>query len=339
MSDKRIREHIEELASRKGGAHYLLLALEQNPLADDKCFEALSQLVDRVTFHEISVGEDARSELSTFLATRTSELPALLSAWRAAFLAAEASRDGMRLLLLRYPTWIRAVSEARIESFTTLLPIIAPDIGDLKDDGMKTLISILNGSSPGHDCRTLVDRLAAYQGTSGEIMLATALIADLSLKSNAPALFERMVAVMPPSKLMENKDARTLLPLISDISIDGGSLSRATRIAATGLCFTVAEYSFSSALYVAKKIKHLPEMHSDVLLSYLRAFDGIVTAIGISMVGFGSKELLERFQTAGMESTLLFVDQGLSVAKKYGKVAAQKFFDQKTAAARRAAQV
>jgi hypothetical protein len=338
MSDNLLREHIEELASRKGGAHYLLQALDENPHADDKCFEALSQLVDRVTFHQISLGADVRSELSSFLRTQSSHLTAILSAWQAAFLAAEPSRYAMQLLLARYPSWIRDIPEEGSEAFRTILPAIAPHLGEVREDGVRTLISILNGCSSARNRGMLCESIVAYKGTSGATILAAARIADLCLKLDAPALAERMSVVMAPDELMETKEGRTLLPKIAALSMGGSSVDPATRMIAIELCFTVAERSFSSASYLVNKIQNLPEMPPDVRSAYLNAFDRIVSQVGISMVGYGSKALLELFLRGNVVDTVLFIDRGLALANRYGKVAAQNFFELKTAAARRAGQ-
>ena len=337
MSDKYLREHLEELASRKTGAYYLLLALEENPAADEKCFAALSLLVDRATFHEIKLGDDARNGIRSFLKTRRSDLATALLAWSTAFSAVEHSRYAMGLVLARYPAWLNDVSEVGNESFRTLLPMISPQIYEMKEDGIKTLISILNSRSSADECRELVDDISVYKDASGEIILAAARVAELSFKSNTPSIVGRMAALIAP-KLLETKDIRTLLPKIADVSDEVGSVDQTTRAMAVGLCFSVAEHNLSSAMHVANKIKEAFELPSDVLKAYLSAFDQIVREIGISMVGFGLKELRERFQRAGVDNALHFVDQGVSVAKRYGKTAAQDFFNQKTVAARRAAQ-
>src|SRR5258707_5663471 len=125
MLDNDLRGHIEELASGRSSGYCLLLALEDNPNAEETSFQSLSRLVDRVTFYEISVGEDVRGELTSFLKSTKGDLASIVSAWSLAFSAAEPSRYGMKLVLSRYPAWIRGVSERGNEAFRMVLPMLA----------------------------------------------------------------------------------------------------------------------------------------------------------------------------------------------------------------------
>jgi hypothetical protein len=148
-----------------------------------------------------------------------------------------------------------------------------------------------------------------------------------------------MVAVMVPNKLIETRASSALLPAIAAISNEKTLGDYSAAIAGVGLCFTVAERSFSSASFVAKRIRDLPDMPSGAHSAYLHAFDAIVGRISISLVGFCSEELLQRFRRGNIEDTLRFVDEGIAVVERYGRVAAEAFIEQKTMAARRAAQV
>jgi len=54
------------------------------------------------------------------------------------------------------------------------------------------------------------------------------------------------------------------------------------------------------------------------------------------MIGYGTKQLPALFQKAGEERATQFVEQGLVIAHRYGRLAAEEYFDQKTAAAKKA---
>jgi len=102
--------------------------------------------------------------------------------------------------------------------------------------------------------------------------------------------------------------------------------------------FSVAEHSFSSASFVAKKVKNLPEMPATYGSPIWVRFDRIVKVIGISMVGFGSKQLLDRFQKVNVE-VLCSLSIRLFRCREIRENCAQDFLEQKTTAARLAAQV
>jgi hypothetical protein len=192
-----------------------------------------------------------------------------------------------------------------------MLPVIAPYAAELKGEGVTTLVS-LAGSA-------VADAVAAYHDTSGEIILAAARIAHI-----APNQAERMVKVIPSEKMFDSKEGEKLLPAIAAAGMKHGA-------GAIGLSLSVAEQSFSSAVHVARRISALPSVPD----GYLGAFDGIVQQVGAGMVGYGLKQLLDSFNHDEAK-TSRFVDQGLATAKRYGRNAAQEFFERKTAASRRA---
>ncbi len=69
-------------------------------------------------------------------------------------------------------------------------------------------------------------------------------------------------------------------------------------------------------------------------LAYLNAFQAMVEETGTSLVGFGTKQLPAMFQKAGEEPATEFVALGVAIAHRYGRLAAEEFFEQKTAAAK-----
>jgi hypothetical protein len=334
MVDKYLSEHIQELASRDSSAFYLLLALEGNPSADDKCFASLAHVVDRMIVHEIALKKEARSELVEFLRTQNKQLAELLDGLDKGFVAAEPSRSAMRMVLTSYAGWVHEVASEEPQHLSKLLVLIGPAIPELKEEGVEAMIGILKGCSSDQARAVLLERVLVYAMTSGEVILAAARITDAALKSGEADVAERMVSVLNPDKLMETKDGRSLLPAIAAIGEDSDAISAAL---AAGLCFTIASDNFSSASHAAKKLKSLPEMRADVRHAYLRAFERIIREVGVSMVGFGLEKLPGRYQK-NAERTQTFVEQGLSVAKRYGRFAADEFFQQKTAVSRQVGQ-
>src|SRR5580692_8530642 len=66
--------HVQDLAERRSSAYELLLALEENPAADEQCFRSMGRIVDWVASHPISLEGRALDELSSFAKTETADL-------------------------------------------------------------------------------------------------------------------------------------------------------------------------------------------------------------------------------------------------------------------------
>ena len=116
--------HVQDLAEQRSSAYELLLALEENPAADERCFRSLGRIVDWVASHPISLEGRALDELSSFLRTETADLGAKL---QVLFLTlSEASNPGrVRTILMGYPRWLREVSDLARPYFLGILPNVA----------------------------------------------------------------------------------------------------------------------------------------------------------------------------------------------------------------------
>jgi len=314
------RQHLRELAERKSKSYELLLALEQNPAADDSCFESLARVVDRLVFHEVSLNSAELAEISDFLANTSEDLGSLLSTLGLAVGEAEPDRGRLHLLVSGYPKWLPQLSASARPHFLGILPNIAALLGELKDSGMQSLIRHLNGCASAEDFETLTTCIGRYQETSGEILLAAAELAELAIRADNRAMISALMIAVPPDVMFDSKDARLLLPSMAKLQAGGAAL-----------CIAVAKHDHSSALNLARQLPNslsglAPEMHE----AYLQSFRGIVDAAGISLVGYGSKQLPDVFRKAGIERAREFVEQGIAIAKRYGKIAAEEFFEQRT---------
>lgn len=325
MDEPIARQHLRELAERKSKSYELFLALEQNPSADDSCVESLAHMVDRLVFHEISLDESKLAEISRFLTEADGDLGSLLSTLALAVGEAEPDRGRLQSLVTGYPKWLNSLSPSARPHFLGILPNIAALLGELKESGMQALILHFNGCVSPEDFETLTGCIARYQETSAEILLAAAELAELAIRSDSAMIAALMIAV-PPDVMFDSKDARLLLPAMAKLQAGGAAL-----------CIAVARHDHSSALNLARQLPNslaglAPEMQD----AYLKAFRGVVDAAGISLVGYGSKQLPDLFRKAGIDKALEFAEQGIAIARRYGKVAAEEFFEQRTAAAKRA---
>src|ERR1700677_2556981 len=92
-------EHVRELAARKSKAYELLLALEENRVADESCFQSLAQIVDRVLFYEISLDGGALDNFRGLVKSETNELASTLAVLTLALSEAEPERENIQVLL------------------------------------------------------------------------------------------------------------------------------------------------------------------------------------------------------------------------------------------------
>ncbi len=326
MDEPIARQHLRELAERKSKSYELLLALEQNPAADDSCFESVARVVDRLVFHEISLAESELAEINSFFTNADGDLGSLLSTLALAVGEAEPDRGRLQLLVTGYPEWLNLLSPAARPHFLGILPNIAALLGELKESGMQSLIRHFNGCASAEDFETLTGCIARYQETSGEILLAAAELAELAIHAEARPMVASLLIAVPPDVMFDSKDARLLLPAMAKLQASGAAL-----------CIAVARHDHSSALNLARQIPNsLAGLAPEMQEAFLKAFRGIVDAAGISLVGYGSKQLPDVFRKAGIDQAREFVEQGIAIARRYGKVAAEEFFEQRTAAAKQA---
>jgi len=328
------REHVRELAARRSKAYELLLALEENPQADESCFLSLAQIVDRIVFHEISLDGGALEDLRGLVKSETHDLASILAVLSLALSEAEPERGNMHVLLAGYPKWLRALSGTARPHFLGILPNIAALLKEMEESGVDALIVCLNTCATSEDCEILAGCVGRYQETSGSIILAAAEIAGVAIHADSRPLVGKLMAAVAPDVMLDSKPARELLPAVAKVA------ARLKSAAAIGVCVAVARDNHSSALNLARHLKaSLGSMTPEMQLAYLNSFQGIVEAAGISLVGYGTKQLPALFQKAGEERATEFAAQGIALARRYGRVAAEEFFEQRTAAAKEASPI
>jgi hypothetical protein len=248
---------------------------------------------------------------------------------------AEPERACVRILLDRFPAWVAAASDSARPQVLAILPNIAAHLSDLRDSGVESLIAGFNRCSSTEDRDLLARCIVRYQETSGEIIAASANLGSLFVRAGAHFLIERMLIAVPPETMLDSKDARALLPAISGIQVAGaGDLVLSV---AAAVCLVVAKHNHSSALNLARQLPGvLAPLQPESRAAYLRAFEAILEEAGVSLTGYGVRQLPGLFQKAGADRASEFVSEGVAIARRYGKIAAQEFFEQKTAAAKRA---
>ncbi|HEY1758310.1 MAG TPA: hypothetical protein VGG72_23260 [Bryobacteraceae bacterium] len=318
-------EYIRELAARKSKAYELLLALDENPQADESCFQSLAQIVDRIQFFEISLDGGALEGLRGLVKSESKELEATLAVLALAFSEAELGRKSIHLLLEGYPKWLRAASEAVRPHLLGILPNIAIHLEEMEASGVDAMIACLNACGNAEDCEIVAGCVDRYRETSGKILSAAVEIAGIAIRAHRRPLVEQLMLAVTPEAMLDSKPARELLPALA-------KLGSAPAIA---VCVAVATHNHSSALNLARHLNGpLASMPAEMQLAYLSSFEQIVEEAGVSLVGYGIKQLPLLFQKAGEERATEFVAQGVTIARRYGKIAAEEFFEQKTAAAK-----
>jgi hypothetical protein len=318
-------EYIRELAARKSKAYELLLALDENPDADDSCFQNLAQIVDRIQFFEISLDTGVLAGLTTLVKSETQELPSTLAVLALALAEAEPDREGIQVLLAGYPKWLRTASDTARPYLLGILPNIAALLKELKESGVDALAACLNACEGNEDSEIVSGCADRYRETSGSILLAAVEIAGIAIHANSRPLVEKLMMAVTPEAMLDSKPARELLP----------ALAKLKTAPAIAVSVAVAAHNHSSALNLARHLSgSLGSMKPEMQLAYLSSFEQIVEEGGISLVGYGTKQLPELFQKAGEERATEIVAQGVAIARRYGRIAAEEFFEQNTAASK-----
>jgi hypothetical protein len=332
-------EHLRELAAGRSEAYELLLALEENPQADEACFRSLGQIVDWIVSHPISPEGGALDDLAAFVKCETQDLASTLPVLALA-LSEAGNPSRMRMLLINYPKWLRMASAVARPYFLGILPNIAAHVSEMEGDGVDALIRCLNTCTTAEDCEILAGCVDRYQETSGSIILAAAEIAGVAIRTNARPLVEKLMTVVTPDEIRVSRPTRELVPALVKIRIAVAgdyAIRESTWGAAVALCVAVAENNHSSALHLARHLERsLITMTPETQLAYLSSFQNIVEAAGVSMLGYGTKQLRGLFLEVGDERASLFVAQGVAIARRYGKVAGEEFFEQRSDASREA---
>lgn len=290
--------------------------MEENPQADESCFQSLAQVVDRIVFNEISLTSGALDGLGGLVRPEIDDLASSLATLALALSEAEPDRGSMQVLLTGYPKWLRDVSDVGRAHFQRILPNIAVHLKELEAGGADALIACFNTCASAEDCEIVSGCVARYQETSGKIIVAAAEIASVAVRANARPLVEKLMAAVSPEAMFDSKPSRELLP----------ALAKLKTAQAIGVCVAVARENHSSAVNLARRI-------DEGSIGYLNLFQRIIEEVGVSMVGYGTKQLPALFHTAGEEGTARFVDEGIAIAHRYGRVAAEEYLEQNTVAA------
>ncbi|HEY1756084.1 MAG TPA: hypothetical protein VGG72_11850 [Bryobacteraceae bacterium] len=336
-------EHVRELAARKSGAYELLLALEENPHADESCFRSLALIVDWIASHPISLEGGTLDDLRLFVRSQTQDLASTLPVLALAL--SEAANPGrMRVLLTGYANWLREISGLARPHFLGILPNIAANLDELEGGGLEKLIACLNACSCAEDCELLAECVGRYQETSGSILLAAAEIAGLAIRTDSRPLVQKLMIAVTPEAMVDSKAARELLPALARLKTAGGKWTGSEPgrhelvwKGAISVCVEVAAINHSSALHLARHLREaLAKLTVERQLAYLNSFQGLIEAAGTSLLGYGTTQLPALFQEVGDERALQFVAQGIAIARRYGRVAAEEFFEQRSGASRQA---
>jgi hypothetical protein len=220
---------------------------------------------------------------------------------------------------------------------------IAAHLDQPEGSGVKALIAGLNACDSSEDCEVLCECVGRYQDTSGSIITAAAEIAGVAIRTNSRELVEKLMIAVAPEAMRESKATRELLPALARLKMAGPNESEVAEpvwAAAIGVCVAVAGSNHSSALHLARHLgESLAPLPPEIQLAYLKSFQRIVEDAGISLLGYATKRLPALFLEVGDNRCSDFVAQGAAIARRYGKIAAEEFFEQRSGASREAAPV
>jgi hypothetical protein len=212
-----------------------------------------------------------------------------LTCWAATARAAHPYRSAMQVVLLRFPGWWRDATPAQHQAMMAHLTQLAPAIGDLLDEGVRTLIS---AGQPSLACA------ASYALTTGDAVRAIVRIAGRGVDSPTvrDELLARLTEVFPAEKMEESRDAERFLPALERATAAAGDgWDLALRI---GLQLAASDISsaYGTCLELPKAIAKAPAPRP-----YLENFLALVTALGNRSAGFCLKKLPQAQDAAAVE--------------------------------------
>ena len=332
-------EHVRELAARKSKAFELFLALEENPHADESCFRSLAQIVDWIVLHPIALDGGTLDDLLELVRSEQRDLASTLPVLGLAL--SEAANPGrMRVLVEGYAKWLRDVSDTARPYLLGILPNIAAGLDEMQGGGVDTLIACLNACARAEDCEILAGCVGRYQETCESVIVAAAEIAGVAIRTNSRPLVEKLMIAVSAEAIAESRPARELLPALAKLRTAAAGKSGASDAvwsAAVGVCVAVAGISHSSALHLSRDLEgSLAVLPASSRLAYLSSLQRLVEQTGTSLLRYGARQLPALFQEAGDERASQFVEQGIAIARRYGRVAATEFFEQRSGASREA---
>jgi hypothetical protein len=331
--------HVQDLAERRSNAYQLLLELEKNPAADERCFQSTGRIVDWIATHPISLEGGTLDQLGSFVRTETADLGGKLQVLLLTL--SEASNPGrVRTILMGYPRWLATVSDVARPYFLGILPNLAAHLAvhvdELEGSGIDALIKYFNVCATAEDCEILSECVERYQGVSGSVILAAAELAALSLRTRAEPLIKKLMILLPPGDMRQQGPARELL--LELVKLETVATNELTWTAAVGACLAVTGESHLSAAHLARNLGNaMRPLGAQMQAAYLNSLGRILEEIGTSMMGYGLQRLPEILQRDGEEHFLELVEQGIAISHRYGRIAAEEFFRENNHAPREAA--
>jgi hypothetical protein len=218
--------------------------------------------------------------------------PEALDCWARTARSAYPYRSAMQVVLLRFAGWWRDAGPGQREAMAAHLPQLAPAVGDLLDEGVRTLIS---AGKPALACA------AVYALTTGDAVRA--ILRITSRGDAAPAVRDELLAripeVFPPERMEDSRDAERFLPALERAAAAAGDAwDLAVRI---GLHLAASDVSsaYGACLELPKAIAKAPAPRP-----YLEQFLALVSALGNRVAGACLKNLPASNQAAGIEQVV-----------------------------------
>jgi len=353
-----VTRHCRELARRVHPVYRLFDVLEEAALPPDNraaLQRELSRLVDTVVSNDLPLrsarrprpgagsksaapqGPGALATLRALLQLPYPECHTALAAWMEAVAAASPSRQAMHLILEQFSRWLDEASADVRGPFLELLPILAPLLAELGDDGVRKLLETAGRMSEPADRQLFFECARAYGVTTGASVAGLCEIARPAIDWRRPEYLRRLLAAVEPEKAMETRDGRELLPALAHLSTLTASKGEAAWCRGMALILTLAEKNHSSACVAARRAAgSLRERSPEEATAYLADFARLVDTVGARIVGFGTQTLPALYRSHGIEATRAFVEAAATAAELCGVSAGQAFLEGVTAAAREA---
>jgi hypothetical protein len=333
--DEIVSKHRGELSRGKFPIYDAFLSLERGGLPPETlrvAHDEVRSIVELAIEQGLTTETQLISNIDFILHLDAPEVPKAFRAWRLAVASARPFRKKMKRALDSFREWIEEAGASVRPQLFDLMPKMAGPLIVLQESTRRELFQTAQSLHSSDEVSSLLAFVVRY-GTSETILLSACAIGCRAVESREFQFLERIASVVSPKQVEQQKDAARLFEALAVLSamIADKQLWSETL----DLILALASKNLSSAFHTAKTLHpsqeklSLQEKHSCI-----RAFHGLVCAIGIRVIGFGLEELPKMIKQYGADKTERFVSAAIHAANAYGTNAGTWFLDRRTTAAR-----
>jgi hypothetical protein len=335
--DRALADHCHEMVRRCSGTYRMFGWWEEadpSVHVGEAAQRELALLVEAMLAAGLSMQPEGRDVIARIARLEHVDAATALAAWRHSLQAAHVSRRSMQLILTGLGEWLEVSSPMARRPFLEVLPQLAPQLQGLGDSGMLRIVQAASSLSEDR-CEFLLRSIGHYGGTSAEIILGVCRIGLAALQWGKEECLDLLLQTVPESSTGKSRDAQRLIPELADLSDMCGQYGEACWDPAVNVVLVLSSTNVSSGWFAARELrKKAAVMPPETLIPYLESFLKLATAIGIRIVGFGTKTLPTLYEEHGPDRTGAFVEAAALAATRYGITAGQWFCEQRTGPAR-----